>query len=130
MADRRPLVNRGRGCLTPTFVTTMRPNGTHRLYTRVGVEPSLPLRAGRGALRCSVPAAIGIGWNGFHRAGSGDRVFGNAGLGHSTPFMVGPIRWTERAPFLALFGDDRLRRLSGLDGETSSVVPLVPNLVR
>lgn len=114
----------GLGTLQPTFAVTVRPKGNHGLYTQAGIEPSLPLGSGEGAARLSLPASIGVGWGGFYQSGSGDRLFGNAGLAVSKPFTVGAIHWSARAEVLALIRDERLRRLSGPEGETGTVVPV------
>lgn len=115
---------RGLGALNPTFVATVRPKGAHGIYTQAGIEPSLSLGSDEQAPKVSFPAAIGVGWGGFYNVGSGNRLYGNAGLGISKPFKIGATRWSTRAQLLALIRDDRLRRLSGPEGETSTVVPL------
>lgn len=115
---------RGLGRFKPTFAVTTRTKGTHGLYTQLGIEPSLPLGRGDDVAKLGIPAEVGVGWAGFYHAGSGDRLFANTGLSLAKPFRAGGLRWQARAQMLALIRDDRLRRLSGPDGETGTVVPL------
>lgn len=112
------------GTLKPTFAATVRPKGDHGVYTQVGIEPEFALDGSEDGPSLSFPAAIGVGWSGFYDAGSGDRLFANAGVALSKPFSVGTTKWNARAEMLALIRDDRLRRLSGPLGETGTVVPL------
>ena len=102
----------------------MRPKGTHGLFTQLGIAPEIALGAGELAPTLSLPAVIGIGWGGFYDAGSGDRLYGNAGLAIGQHLRLGNLHASLRAEMLALFRDDRLRRLSGPLGETGTVVPL------
>lgn len=115
----------GLGALKPSFVATMRPKGDHGIYTQLGIEPSLPLSSREDAAKLSFPAALGVGWGGFYGGGSGSRAFGNLGVAVERPFKLGGTDWSARAEALALMRDDRLARLSGPDGETGTVVPLV-----
>ena len=112
------------GWLHPNFAATVRPKGTHGLFTQLGIEPEIALGTSEHAPTLSLPAVIGIGWGGFYDAGSGDRLNGNAGLAIGQPVRMGNLRASLRAEMLALFRDDRLRRLSGPLGETGTVVPL------
>lgn len=112
------------GWLHPTFAATVRPKGAHGLFTQVGIEPEVALGTGEHALALSLPAVIGVGWRGFYDAGSGDRLYGSAGLRISQPVRLGNLHASLRAEMLALFRDDRLRQLSGPLGETGTVVPL------
>ncbi|WP_436804575.1 hypothetical protein [Sphingomonas sp. DT-51] len=112
------------GWLHPTFAATVRPKGAHGLFTQVGIEPEVALGTGEHAPALSLPAVIGVGWRGFYDAGSGDRLYGSAGLAISQPVRLGNLHASLRAEMLALFRDDRLRQLSGPLGETGTVVPL------
>ena len=111
--------------LSPTFVVTMRPKGDGGVYTQAGAEPAVSLGEGDGAAKLSLPLALGIGWHGFYGAGSGDRVFASAGAALVKPFRLGATPGTIRWEALALHRDRRLARLSGPDGETARIVPLV-----
>jgi hypothetical protein len=112
------------GWLHPNFAATVRPKGTHGLFTQLGVAPEIALGTSEYAPTLSLPAVIGIGWGGFYDAGSGDQLYGNAGLAIGQPVRLGNLHASLRAEMLALFRDDRLRRLSGPLGETGAVVPL------
>ena len=112
------------GWLHPNFAATVRPKGTHGLFTQLGIAPEIALGSSDHAPILSLPAVIGIGWGGFYDAGSGDRLYGNAGLAIGQPLRLGNLHASLRAEMLALFRDDRLRRLSGPLGETGTVVPL------
>jgi len=112
------------GWLHPNFAATVRPKGTHGFFTQLGIAPEIALGSSDHAPILSLPAVIGIGWGGFYDAGSGDRLYGNAGLAIGQPVRLGNLHASLRAEMLALFRDDRLRRLSGPLGETGTVVPL------
>jgi len=114
----------GLGLLKPTLAVTGHAKGGGGLYTQAGIEPELSLAAGDDAAKLSFPAAIGVGWRGFYEQGSGDRLFGNAGVALSKPLTLGGVKVSARASLLALIRDRRLARLSGPDGETGMVVPL------
>ncbi len=114
----------GVGLARPVFVATIRPKGDHGVYTQAGIEPSFALGSADDMPSVSIPLAVGIGWGGFYGAGSGDRMFGQAGVALSQPFTLGMTKWTARAEMVALIRDDRLRMLSGPKGETGTVVPL------
>lgn len=113
------------GGLSPTLVATVRPKGDNGVYTQAGIAPGFDLGTGQDAASLSLPIAIGVGWGGFYAGGSGNRVFGSIGAAVEHPFAVGDTRWAARAEVLALIRDDRLAALSGPDGETDTVVPLV-----
>ena len=112
------------GWLHPTFSATVRPKGAQGLFTQLGIEPELALGTSEHAPTLSLPAVIGMGWRGFYDAGSGNRLYANAGLAIGQPVRLGNLHASLRAEMLALFRDDRLRRLSGPRGETGAVVPL------
>jgi len=112
------------GWLHPNFAATVRPKGTHGFFIQLGIAPEIALGSSDHAPILSLPAVIGIGWGGFYDAGSGDRLYGNAGLAIGQPVRLGNLHASLRAEMLALFRDDRLRRLSGPLGETGTVVPL------
>lgn len=113
------------GRVSPTFVATIRPKGDHGLFTQIGIEPAFELTARDDATQISLPLAIGVGWNGFYGPGTRDRGFASAGLALQQPFSIGATHWSARIEGLALIRDDRLAALSGPDGETDTVVPLV-----
>ncbi|HEX8445951.1 MAG TPA: hypothetical protein VF649_04985 [Sphingomonas sp.] len=115
----------GIGTLSPTFAATIRPKGGHGLFTQLGFEPGFDLSQRDDATRFSVPIVAGIGWHGFYGAGSRNRTYASAGAALEHPFTVGATRWSARAEALAVIRDARLAALSGPDGETARVVPLV-----
>lgn len=113
------------GTMSPTFVATVRPKGDHGVFTQIGIEPEVDLSPGDDAMRLSLPVAAGTGWGGFYGAGSRDRTYVSAGAAIEQPFSIGAMHWSARAEALALIRDGRLAALSGPDGETGRVVPLV-----
>jgi hypothetical protein len=115
----------GLGKLSPTFVVTTRTKGDHGVYTQAAIEPGFDLGNGERAPKLSLPIAVGTGWRGFYAADSGNRVFASAGAALEKPFLLGATHGTMRWEALALIRDDRLAALSGPDGETATIVPLV-----
>lgn len=118
----------GVGALNPTFVATVRSKGDDGLDTQAGIEPSFDLGEGEDAPAISIPAHLGVGWDGFYGPATGRVTWGNVGLAYSHPVRMGDTRWSLRAEALALFRDDTLRRLgraSSREAETSAVVPFV-----
>jgi hypothetical protein len=113
------------GKLSPTFVVTTRTRGDRGIYTQAAIEPGFDLGNGERAPRLSLPIAVGTGWHGFYDTDSGNRVFATAGAALEKPFLLGATHGTMRWEALALVRDDRLAALSGPDGETATVVPLV-----
>jgi len=113
------------GRVSPTFVATIRPKGDHGLFTQIGIEPEFELTARDDAMQLSLPIAIGVGWSGFYGRGTRNRSFASAGLALRQPFSIGATHWSARVEALALVRDDRRAALSGPDGETDTVVPLV-----
>jgi hypothetical protein len=113
------------GKLSPTFVVTTRTRGDRGIYTQAAIEPGFDLGNGERAPRLSLPIAVGTGWHGFYDTDSGNRVFASAGAALEKPFLLGATHGTMRWEALALVRDDRLAALSGPDGETATVVPLV-----
>ena len=112
----------GFGALHPTFAVTLHPVQGRGQYTLFGIAPSHAL--GASGFELGLKAGLGIGWGGFYQAGSGNRVFGDAGLSLSHPVRLGRTTFMLRAEALALVRDDRLRALSAPYGETGTVVPL------
>lgn len=115
----------GLGALKPGFAATWRPKGGGGLYTQVTIEPGWNLGTGERAPRLSIPAAMGVGWDGFYEPGSGSRVYGSAGLALEAPLAIGGGHWSARAEALALVRDDRLRALGGKRAEHGTVEPYV-----
>ena len=113
----------GLGAWRPGLAMTTRTQGDGGLYTQGSLEPGLELTS--GGLRLSFPSALGVGWNGFYGADSGDRLYARTGLALEQPLRWGETRWSARAEALALYRDGALRELSGPAGETDSVVPQV-----
>ena len=95
------------------------------VYTQAGIAPSFKLAAGKSAPSLGVPLVVGVGWNGFYQAGTGNLVFGSAGLSLSQPVQLGNVPAKLQASALALVRDNGLRRLVSADGETATVVPYV-----
>jgi len=113
----------GLGAWRPGLAVTTRTQGDGGLYTQGSLEPGFDLTS--GGLRLGFPSALGVGWNGFYGADSGDRLYARTGLALEQPFRWGETRWSARAEALALYRDGALRELSGPEGETDSVVPQV-----
>lgn len=113
------------GMLSPSFAATFRPKGDHGLFTQLGIEPGIDLSHRQDAARLSLPITAGIGWRGFYGAGSRNRSYASAGAAIEQPFTIATTRWRARAEALAVIRDDRLAALSGPDGETATLVPLV-----
>ncbi len=113
------------GSLSPTIVATTRPKGAGGVYTQAGIEPAIALSSRDASAKLSLPVAVGVGWGGFYGPQTGTRAFVSAGLALEQPFTLGGTRWNARAEAVALIRDDRLAALSGPQGETGSVVPLV-----
>lgn len=113
----------GLAALRPGFAATWRPKGGGGLYTQATVEPGIDLSAGETPARISIPAVIGIGWDDFYDGGSGDRLYGSAGIALEQPLTIGTARMKARIEALALVRDDRLRFLGGPAADTSMVVP-------
>jgi hypothetical protein len=113
------------GSLAPTFAVTTRSKGASGVYTQVGIEPGFALGSGDGAAKVSTPLAVGVGWRGFYGRNCKDRMFASAGAALEQPFSLGSTHATMRWEALALIRDNRLAALSGPDGETATVVPLV-----
>ena len=113
------------GALSPTLVATIRPKGDKGVFTQAGIEPGFALSSREDGPKLSLPLAIGVGWAGFYGARSGDRKLLSAGLAIKQPFALGDMRWSARLAAVALIRDSRLAALSGPNGETGTVVPLV-----
>lgn len=113
----------GVGGLKPGFAVTWRPRGGGGVYTQATIEPGWTLGAAAGAPRLSIPAMLGIGWDGFYQTGSGHRMFGGAGFALEAPLAIGGSRWTARAELLVLVRDDRLRALGGKDADPGAILP-------
>ena len=113
------------GMLAPTVVATIRPKGDHGLFARVGVEPDVDLSSREGGPKLSLPIVAGIGAHGFYGRRSGDRTYLSVGAAIEQAFLIDTSSWTARLEALALIRDERLARLSGPDGETGTVVPLI-----
>ncbi len=111
------------GRLKPRMAVTRRTQGEGGIYTIAGVAPSFDLTQRENGMTLSLPVTVGIGWNGFYAAGSGDRLFGNGGITLSQPLRIAGAMATVQAEVLALIRDERLRRLDGPDGTTAPVVP-------
>ena len=113
------------GALSPTLVATIRPKGNDGVFTQAGIEPGVALSSRQDGPKLSLPLAVGVGWAGFYGVGSGDRRFLSAGLAIKQPFGLGDTHWSAHLAAVALIRDRRLAALSGPDGETATVVPLV-----
>ena len=113
------------GKLSPTFAVTMRPKGDNGVVTLAAIEPSFDLSEREEGSKFSIPVAIGRGWGGFYRSGSGSRSYLSAGAALEQPFLLGTMQWSTRLEALAVVRDDRLAALSGPRGETGTVVPLI-----
>jgi hypothetical protein len=113
------------GALNPGIAATWRAAGPGGVYTQAAIEPGWDLGAA-DPLRLSLPATLGIGWNGFYETGSGTRGFASAGVALSKPLRIAGRRVSLRADMLAIARDGRLRDLDG-DGATDrkAVVPYV-----
>lgn len=115
----------GVGRLSPSFAATIRPKGDGGGFTQLGISPGFDLTTRAEGPSISVPVKIGVGWDGFYGPGTGDVLYGFAGLAYAHPFDIGATRWTAGAEALAVYRDDTLRRLGDLDAEHSTIVPLV-----
>ncbi len=116
--------DRGLGWLHPNVVATIRPKGGHGLYTQLSIEPEWKLGEADGAPSISLPASVGIGWDGFYQAGSRTVSYRSVGLAATRPFMVGSARWSLRGEVAALIRDRTLARLDGDDANRATVVPI------
>lgn len=112
------------GRLTPRFAVTRRTRGDGGFYTIAGIAPEFPLTAGDDGPTLTVPVTVGTGWRGFYEAGSGDRMFGSAGLSVAQPLTVGGAKASLQGEILAVARDARLRPLDAPDGTTAAIVPL------
>lgn len=112
------------GALAPTFAVTIRPKGNHGIFTLAGAELSFALSGDERGTKLSLPLAVGIGWKDFYGEGSGTRKYMSAGAAFEQPFMLG-TQWTARIEAIALLRDGKLALLSGPEGETNRLVPLV-----
>ncbi|WP_298093138.1 hypothetical protein, partial [uncultured Sphingomonas sp.] len=59
----------------------------------------------------------------FYAAGSGNRAYASGGLSLAQPVRIGSAKATLQAEILALFRDDRLRRLDAPAGTTATLLP-------
>jgi hypothetical protein len=116
---------RGLGALKPGLVVSWRPKGTSGLYTQVTMEPGWTLGQADNAPELSIPVVFGAGWKGFYGFGTGNRVYGSAGLALQTPLKIGGGHWSARIEALALVRDNRLRVLGGPRAEHGVVQPYV-----
>jgi hypothetical protein len=112
------------GRLSPRLAVTRRTRGDGGFYTIVGIAPEIPLTDSDDGPTLTLPVTLGTGWRGFYEAGSGDRMFGSAGLSVAQPLTVGGAKASLQGEFLAMARDARLRRLDAPDGTTAAVVPL------
>ncbi|UYY58166.1 hypothetical protein [Sphingomonas sp. S2-65] len=112
------------GALSPTAVVTWRPKGGRGLFTQIGIEPSIALTQQDDGPAISFPTLVGIGWDDFYEAGSGDAAYGSIGGAYSHPFEAAGVKWQLRAEALAVLRSDRLRHLGGPDAEHGTVVPI------
>ncbi|WP_298813857.1 hypothetical protein [uncultured Sphingomonas sp.] len=113
----------GLGRLKPRAAVTRRTRGDGGFYTIAGIAPSFDLSERERGPSISLPVTIGIGWRGFYAAGSGDRLFGSAGVSLARPMRLGRANATLQAEMLGLLRDDRLRRLDAPGGTTATIVP-------
>lgn len=111
------------GRLQPRVAVTRRTRGNGGVYSIAGIAPSFALSGGEDGPALGVPVTVGVGWNGFYAADSGNRVFGSGGVTLSHPVRIGGGRATLQAEVIALVRDDRLRRLDGPAGRTTTLVP-------
>jgi len=112
------------GRLAPRLAVTRRTRGQGGTYTIVGIAPEMPLSGRDDGPTLSVPVTVGVGWRSFYAAGSGDRVFGSAGVSIAQPVRIGGAKASVQLEMLALVRDDALRRLDAPGGTTAPVVPL------
>jgi hypothetical protein len=112
------------GAISPQLAVTVRPKGDDGVFTIMGIEPSQEL-AGHDGPTLSLPLAVGIGWHGFYGAHTADRAYVSAGVAIEQPFALGDTKWSARVEAAALIRDARLAALSGPDGETGRVAPLI-----
>lgn len=115
----------GLGLLKPGFAATWRPKGGGGFYTQATIEPGWDLNAAENALHLSIPAALGVGWDSFYETGSGNRIYGSAGLAVEAPLAIGEGHWSARAEALAVVRDNRLRALGGDRADHGTVEPYV-----
>lgn len=115
----------GLALLRPSFAATVRPKGGHGLFTQAGIAPQFPLAHGEGAPTLSLPALVGVGWDGFYEAGTGTVTYGSLGVAYTQPFVIGAAHGQFRVDGAAVIRDDTLRRLGSADAETDTVIPLV-----
>lgn len=74
-------------------------------------------------MHLSIPAVLGVGWNSFYESGSGNRVYGSAGLAVEAPLSLGGGHWSARAEGLAVIRDNSLRALGGNRADHGPVEP-------
>jgi len=112
------------GALAPRVAVTRRTKGNGGVYTILGIAPQFALGDGESAATLTLPATVGVGWQGFYAAGAGDRVYGSTGLTLAKPVRIGGASASVQAEVLALVRDDGLRRLDAPGGTTDTIVPL------
>lgn len=115
----------GFGWLNPGVNATWRPKGGGGFYTQATIEPGWKLGEHANAIRVSIPAVLGVGWNDFYESDSGTRAYGSAGLALDVPLAIAGGHWSARAEALALVRDDRLRMLGGERADHGTVEPYV-----
>lgn len=111
------------GRLKPRFAMTRRTQGQGGFYTIGGIAPSFALTQREDGPTLAIPVTGGIGWRGFYAAGSGNRAYASGGLSLAQPVRIGSAKATLQAEILALFRDDRLRRLDAPAGTTATLLP-------
>ncbi len=112
------------GSLAPRLAVTRRTKGEGGFYTIIGIAPAFPMTRREDGPTATVPVSLGGGWRSFYATGSGDRVYGSAGVAIAQPLKIGRAKASLQGEILALARDSRLRRLDAPAGTTAAVVPL------